>query len=59
VEKNNLDFMPRTLLQWTQVASLIIGIAIVIGGIFNKLDNRLTNFNERITHIEYKIGIKK
>lgn len=52
-------FMPQTLLQWVQVASLIIGIAIVFNSYFDKLDNRFVNLDKRITRLEYINGVAK
>jgi hypothetical protein len=57
VEKTLRGFMPQTLLQWVQVASLIIGIAIVFGSFFDKLDNSLSDLDKRVTRLEYINGV--
>jgi flagellar biogenesis protein FliO len=57
VVKTLQGFMPQTLLQWVQVASLIIGIAIVFGSFFDKLDNSLSDLDKRVTRLEYINGV--
>ena len=49
MEKN--DFLPKTLLQWIQALSLIIGIAVILHNYFDKFSCRFLNIERRLDRI--------